>query len=103
MPFAHPHLLWLLAALLPAMIAFFFWSGRKQRSLMAQFIQARLLSGLTVGLSSQRRRMRLSCLVLASFSLILALALPQWGFDLAETKHHRLGIVAAIDTSKNML
>ena len=81
MRFANPQMLWLLLVIPPALLAFFWWSGRKRRQLLTQFIQARLLPGLTVGLSPSRKKIRLGCLVLAVACLILALARPQWGFD----------------------
>lgn len=103
MNFANPYMLTLLAIVPPALIAFFWWSGRKQRSLVVQFIQSRLLPGLTVGFSPRRRRLRQGCLVLSAACLILALARPQWGFDLEQTRQRGLDIVVAIDTSKSML
>jgi Ca-activated chloride channel family protein len=71
--------------------------------LLTQFIQARLLPGLTVGLSATRQKIRAGCLVLAAVCLILALARPQWGYDWEEIKQRGLDIVVAIDTSKSML
>jgi len=101
--FANPHILWLLLALPPALLAFFWWAGRKRQQLLAQFIQARLLPSLTVGISATRQRIRVACLVLAAACLILALARPQWGFHWEEVKQRGLDIVVAIDTSKSML
>jgi len=103
MPFAHPNALWLLLVFPPAIIAFFWWSWRKQQTLRTKFIQARLLPGLIAGISPTRQRMRLGCLVLAVFCLILALARPQWGFVWKEVKQRGVDIVVAIDTSKSML
>jgi len=96
-------MLWLLLAIPPALLAFFWWSGRKRQQLLTQFIQARLLPGLTVGISATRQKIRLGCLVLAAACLIVALARPQWGFDWEELKQRGLDIVVAIDTSKSML
>jgi len=103
MNFANPHMLWLLLVLPPALLAFFWWSARQRRQLLTQFIQARLLPGLTVGISAARQKIRVGCLVLAVTCLILALARPQWGFDWEEIKQRGLDIVVAIDTSKSML
>jgi len=103
MTFANPHLLWLLLAIPPALVAFLWWSGRKRRQLLTQFIQARLLPGLTVGISPARRKIRIACLVLAATCLVLALARPQWGFHWEEIQQRGLDIVVAIDTSKSML
>ena len=103
MNFASPHMLWLLLAIPPALLGFFWWSGRARQRLLTQFIQARLLPGLTIGLSATRYKFRVGCLVLAVACLILALARPQWGFDWEEIKQRGLDIVVAIDTSKSML
>ena len=103
MNFANPNVLWLLLVIPPAMVAFFWWAGRARQRLAAQFIQARLLPGLTVGLSPARQKIRLASVVLAGVCLLLALARPQWGFDWEEVKQRGLDIVVAIDTSKSML
>ena len=103
MPFANKQLLWLLLVIPPAMVAFFWWAGRARQRLVTQFIQARLLPGLTVGISTTRQGISLAGLVLAAVCLILALARPQWGFDWEEAKQRGLDIVIAIDTSKSML
>lgn len=103
MHFGNPNLLWLLLVLPPALLAFFWWSFRKQQTLMTQFIQARLLPRLVSGISTTRQKIRLCCLVLAVAAAIAALARPQWGFVLEEVKIRGVDIVVAIDTSKSML
>jgi Ca-activated chloride channel homolog len=103
MSFANLHLLWLLLVFPPALVAFFWWSWRKQQVLMTRFIQSRLLPGLVSGLSAARQQLRMACLVLAVIGLILALARPQWGFVWQEVKQHGVDLVVAIDTSKSML
>ncbi|MGA2864055.1 MAG: VWA domain-containing protein [Verrucomicrobiota bacterium] len=103
MTFAHPQILGLLLVFPPAMLVFFWWSWRKRQGLMTQFIQARLLPGLTAGISATRQKARLGGLLLAVVCLVLALARPQWGFDWEEAKVRGLDIVVAIDTSKSML
>src|SRR2546421_2117822 len=103
MSFANAQILWLLLLVPPALIAFFWWSWRTRQRLITQFIQARLLPGLTVGITPQRQKIRLGCMILAVVCIILALARPQWGFDWEEVKQRGLDIVIAIDTSKSML
>ncbi len=103
MRFEHSQFLWLLLVLPPALAVFFWWAARQREKLAAQFIEARLLPVLTVGLSPTRLKIRLACLVSAVALLIIALARPQWGFDLEEVRQHGLDIVVAIDTSKSML
>jgi len=103
MRFEHPNLLWLLLLVVPALGFFFWWADRTRRRLVEQFIEARLLSALTVGVSPARQKVRLGCLLGAVTLLLIALARPQWGFAWEETKVHGLDIVVAIDTSKSML
>jgi Ca-activated chloride channel family protein len=103
MQFANPHLLWLLLVLPPALALFFWWAARARQRLLAQFIQTRLLSALTVGVSPARRKIQFGCLVLAVALLLVALARPQYGFDLQKIEQRGLDIVVAVDTSKSML
>jgi Ca-activated chloride channel homolog len=102
MRFGQPHLLWLLLVL-PALALFFWRASRQRQRLLAQFIQVRLLSALTVGVSPARRNFRVGCLILAVALLIFALARPQYGFDLQKVEQRGLDIVVALDTSKSML
>ncbi|MGD1088318.1 MAG: VWA domain-containing protein [Verrucomicrobiota bacterium] len=100
--FAHPQIFWLLV--LPVALGlFFWWSERKKQKLLIQFIQARLLSALIVGISPTRQKIRSGCLILAVALLIVSLARPQYGFDLEKVEQRGLDIVVAIDTSKSML
>ena len=103
MQFAAPHLLWLLLVITPALALFFWWASRARQRLLTQFIQTRLLSALTVGVSPARRKIRFGCLILSVTLLIVALARPQYGFDLQKIERRGLDIVVAIDTSKSML
>ena len=103
MRFEHPNLLWLLLVL-PAALGSFFWRAERVRQkLLTQFIEARLLSQLTVGMSPVRRKLRMALLLLAVALLIITLARPQHGFDLEEVEQRGLDIVVAVDTSKSML
>ena len=76
---------------------------RTRQKMLAQFIEARLLSQLTVGVSPARQKIRFALVILAVAFLILALARPQRGFDLQEVEQRGLDIVVAVDTSKSML
>ncbi len=101
--FGNPNVLWFLVVVPPALALFFWWRERVRQQLLGQFIEARLLSTLTVGVSPQRRKIRFTLLVLASVFLILALARPRHGYDLQEVEQSGLDIVVAVDTSKSML
>ena len=81
MRFAHPQLLWLLAITVALLAWFLWWAWRKKHSLVTQFVQSRLLSQLTIGVSAARQKLRLVLIVFAVACALLALARPQWGFD----------------------
>jgi Ca-activated chloride channel family protein len=103
MRFEHPHILWLLLVIPPALALFFWQAMRSRQKLLTQFVEARLLSQLTVGISPARQKIRFTFLILAAALLIIALARPQHGFDLEEVSQNGLDIVVAVDTSKSML
>src|SRR5450755_1738879 len=103
MQFGSKYILWLLLVVPPALTLFFWWGERARRQLLTQFIEARLLSSLTVGISPARRKIRFALLVSAVAFLIIALARPQRGFDLQEVEQRGLDVVVAVDTSKSML
>jgi len=103
MRFEHPQILWLLLVIPPALLAFFWWASRQRQKLLVQFIEARLLSQLTVGISPARQKIRFALLISAVALLVITLARPQHGFDLQEIQQRGLDIVVAVDTSKSML
>jgi Ca-activated chloride channel homolog len=103
MRFEHQNLLWLLLVVPPVLAAFFWWALRVRQKLLAQFIQSRLLSGLTAGVSPARQKIRFALVILAVAFLIITLARLQWGFDLETVEQRGLDIVIAVDTSKSML
>ncbi len=103
MRFENSQILWLLLVIPPLLVIFFWWAMRARQKLLAQFIQARLLSSLTIGISPARQKIRFTLVILAVAFLVIALARPQRGFDLQEVAQNGLDIVVAVDTSKSML
>ena len=103
MRFEYPQIPWLLLVIPPVLALFFWWAMRVRQRLLAQFIQARLLAGLTVGVSPARQKIRFALVILAVALLIVTVARPQRGFDLEEVEQRGLDIVVAVDTSKSML
>jgi Ca-activated chloride channel family protein len=103
MRFGHAQILWLLVVIPPALAAFFWWRERTRQKSLTRFIEARLLSQLTVGISPARRKLRFALVILAVAFLIITLARPQRGYDLEEVQQNGLDIVVAVDTSKSML
>jgi len=103
MQFGVKNILWLLLVVPPVLALFLWWGERVRQRLLAKFIEARLLTSLTVGLSPTRRKIRYALVVLAVALLIITIARPQRGFDLQEVEQRGLDIVVAVDTSKSML
>ncbi len=103
MNFAAPQMLWLLVVVLPPLVAFFWWAWRKRQQLITQFISARLLAHLKVGVSAARQKTRMALIVVTVALLIFALARPQWGFVQEEARQRGLDIIVAVDTSNSML
>jgi len=101
--FGTKYLLWLLLVIPPLLALFFWWGERARRKLLTQFVEARLLATLTVGLSPRRREIRFALVIVAVALLIATMARPQHGFDLEEVEQRGLDIVVAVDTSKSML
>jgi Ca-activated chloride channel family protein len=103
MSFVHPGLLWVLAALLPGLVLFFWWAWRERQRLIALFVPPRLQRSLTIGLSPGRARFRAILLILAVAALLMALARPRYGAGSLEVTQRGLDILVAIDTSRSML
>ena len=99
----HPEFLWLLLVIPPLLCVFFWWGERTRQRLLTQFIEARLLPALTVGISKTQRQWRYLFIILAVALLIVAIARPQGGYELEEVEQRGLDIVVAVDTSKSML
>ena len=103
MRFANPQILVLLVLVSLALAGFLVWAWRKKQRLMTQFVQARLLAQLTMGVSKPRQKLQMVLVGLAVVCAGLALARPQWGFAWEEARQRGLDIVVAVDTSRSML
>jgi Ca-activated chloride channel family protein len=101
--FARPEFLWILLLVLPLAAAAFYWSWRVKQKLIRQFVQARLFSTLTAGLSPARQKFRLVLLLAALAGVLAALAGPRWGYSWQEARQRGLDVVVALDTSRSML
>lgn len=103
MRFENSNLLWFVLAVPPVLAVFFWWGERVKQKLLTQFVEARLLSSLTVGISMARRKWRYALVLMAVALLIVTIARPQYGYDKEEVQQSGLDIVVAVDTSKSML
>ncbi len=82
---------------------FLWWAAKRKQRQLERFAQAPLLPELA-GLYEKRREVIKNILILLVFVFsIVALARPQWGFELQEVKRQGLDILFVIDTSRSML
>ena len=102
MHFEDSHILYSLWGVIP--LVFLLWWGTKIRQKqMERFAQARLLPELAGSFNNRRQLIKDILIVLTFVFGILALARPQWGFELQEVKRQGLDILMVIDTSRSML
>jgi len=101
--FEYSQILWL-SILIVALLGFFFWwSWQKRSKLLNQFVHAKLVKQLTLGLSTNRRLTKI-CLIMSAVTLLLvSVARPKLGFEWQEMETQGLDILVAVDTSKSML
>jgi Ca-activated chloride channel homolog len=101
MRFGEP-LYFYLIGLIPLLIAFLIWAGKKRRKLSAQFVDSSLLSRLvSPGIEEQRRR-KTHLLVWGLVFLMIALTQPRWGFQWEDLKQRGVDIIIALDVSNSM-
>ncbi|HEY7308099.1 MAG TPA: VWA domain-containing protein [Gemmataceae bacterium] len=99
--FAHPWMLWFLAAL-PVLLALGVWSERRRRRAVARLGD---LAAIETQLAARRgwRRLRGLCLLLGMLALGLGLAGPQWGRDWDQSAAPGRDLVVVLDCSRSML
>lgn len=101
MRIGRPELLWLLW-LVPAAAAFYLYSFRRKRRLLARFASPELLPRLTGG-ASRPRQVAKALLVLVGFAAaLLSLAGIEYGFAWEEVQRRGVDLVVALDVSDSM-
>src|SRR5262249_50552807 len=98
--FAHPWMLWFLAAL-PALIVLGVWSARGRRKALERLGDP---AAVEMQLASRRGWRRLSglCLLLGFLGLGVGMAGPQWGRDWNQSAAPGRDLVVVIDCSRSM-
>lgn len=101
--FAQPY--WLPAGLLLCLAVFFFQRSmeRQRQARLARFAGGPLVGRLTANVSPRRRLLKRVLWLAALSCCFLALARPQYGFQMVEVKRKGIDILFALDTSKSML
>ncbi len=100
--FANPEWLWCLL-LLPPLAGLRVWSHWRAKTGTRGLVSPRLAKELVVGSRQWSRWIVFAMQLLALALLVLALARPQWGFEIAETESESRNVIIAIDTSRSML
>ncbi len=101
MQFAAPEAFyWLL--LLPAILGFLLWSGRRRKRAAERLGEPRLIGRLSLGVSRSRDRWKASLLFAGVFFLVLAIARPQWGQGTDEVSARGVDVFLVLDTSFSM-
>lgn len=99
--FASPE--WFLAlALLPLLVAGFWFAARRRRILLERFGEAELIQRLTSTLNLPARRWKSVLLVIATGLLVISLARPQFGTRVETVRRLGQDIVVAVDLSLSM-
>jgi Ca-activated chloride channel family protein len=99
--FAHPWLLWFLAAL-PVLVVLGVWSGRRRRLALARLGDP---AAVEMQMASRRgwRLLRGLCWLLGMVGLGVGMAGPQWGRDWDQSAAPGRDVVAVLDCSRSML
>ncbi len=90
-------------ALVPAVMAFLWWSLRRRRQALAAFVAAGLQAAVVPDVDPRRRTVRSILLTGAVLAMTVALAGPMWGFRWQQVQREGIDLIIAIDTSRSML
>ncbi|MCK4257971.1 MAG: VWA domain-containing protein [Halanaerobiales bacterium] len=89
--------------LIPLMISFFIWSGRKRQRDLNRLANTPLLENLLRNYRQWEGKLRAGFIITGVFFLLIALLGPQWGFRWEKAAHIGVDIVIGVDISKSML
>lgn len=103
MSFEHKSLILWAAGLAVGLLGAYLWSWQRRKELLKRFLGNAFWAQLSSSASAWRTILRWTCAGLAAILLVLALARPQWGHVLVETKTKGVDVLMALDVSKSML
>jgi Ca-activated chloride channel homolog len=99
---ANPEYLYALLVI-PALIAFFWYSRIQRKKALALFGQKEILSVLMPNVSSSRPVLKFIVLMFALASIIIGVARPQFGSKLRTEKRKGIELIIAVDVSNSMM
>lgn len=103
MTFANPIFMYLLIILLPAMILFVFWAGRRKQLALTRLGNPALVQRLAASVNGPGRRWQTLLWFVALSALLVAMARPQWGIEKKEVQQQGIEVMVALDVSASML
>jgi Ca-activated chloride channel family protein len=89
--------------LIPALIAFFWYSRIQRRKALAQFGQKEIISVLMPNVSPSRPILKFLIMMLALASIIIGISRPQFGSKLRTEKRKGIELIIALDVSNSMM
>src|SRR5438094_1093479 len=92
MTFGAPHFLFALA-LLPALLALFFWNERRRGELLRALVVARLQPALAASVSARKRWLRFLLTLAGLACVIVALAQPRWGYTFEQRRRNGRDVI----------
>ncbi len=92
-------LLWLL----PAVMLFYVWAGRRRKKALERFAHDALLPEIAMSFDERKKKIKTLMIAAALLFILIAFIRPQWGFSWQEIKRQGLDILIAVDTSNSML
>ena len=102
MTFGQPGFLYLLTALVPLLILFYWMAGRWAHRRLARLGDVPLLASLSQAVSKRKVRWKRILMIVAVLFLTLALARPQFGARLELAQERGIEIAVVLDTSLSM-
>ncbi len=99
---ANPEYLYALLVI-PALVAFFWYSRIQRKKALALFGQKEILSVLMPNVSTSRPVLKFIILMLALASIIVGVARPQFGSKLRTEKRKGIELIIAVDVSNSMM
>ena len=93
--------LWTLA-LVPLLVALYWYAGRRRRALLDRFGEHDLVRRLRPAVSVTARRWKAAFVLMAVALLAFALARPQFGTRVETVRRHGQDVIVALDVSRSM-
>lgn len=93
----------ILLGVIPLVIALVIWAAHRRRAALARVGSPALMATLADSVSLRKRRWKVAMRFIALLALIVALARPLWGTQVAVKAQQGVEVMVALDVSSSML